>query len=604
MTPVVLGPGAHLVDATTTLFRVWAPNHETMSLRVDDRSPVAMMAARNGYFELAAEAPPGTRYQFVLPGGDELPDPASRSQPDGVHGPSEVVDPSFEWTDGDWTGVPPGESVYYELHVGTFTAAGTFEAIIPELPRLKALGITLIELLPIAQFPGRRNWGYDGVYPYAAQQSYGGLRGLQRLVDACHGHGIGVALDVVHNHLGPEGNYAARFGPYFTNDYRTPWGAALNFDGRGSDEVREFFIRSAIFWMQAAHIDALRLDAAHTIRDAYRAISFLEDLSSRVREAEAHSGRSLRLIAETSLNDSRYLQPVDEGGRGLDGQWNDDFQHALHALLTGERAGYYIDYGDIQSLVRCYAEGYRFQGEPSKYYGRRHGRPSTHIDPSRLVVFDQNHDQVGNRPWSDRLAAILDFESLKLAAAAVILSPYVPLIFMGEEWGEVAPFWFFVDHGDPALVDAIRRGRTREYAAMGLTAKIADPGSPATFEACRIDPRRGVSGQGLLLQRVYAELFRLRKSEPLLYTLTRDGLSVAAESPTSLVITRQAAGDLLALHLNFAHEPQAFPAPAGSRVLFDSAANEWGGPGTQNRHTAPFMQAPRSAMLVRYPEAL
>ncbi len=604
MTPVPRGPGAHVVDAATTLFRVWAPDHDAMSVRIGDGEPLEMGAAPNGYFEVKAKAPPGMRYRFVLPGGTELPDPASRSQPDGVHGSSEVVDPSFDWTDGNWTGVLPEDSVFYELHVGTFTREGTFEAIIPQLPRLKALGVTVIELLPIAQFPGQRNWGYDGAYPYATQASYGGLRGLQRLVNACHGHGIGVALDVVHNHLGPEGNYAPQFGPYFTDEYRTPWGAALNFDGPGSDQVREFFISSAVFWMEAAHIDVLRLDAAHAIRDAHSAISFLEDLSTNVRNAEVEFGRTMRLIAESSLNDSRYVMPVEEGGRGLDGQWNDDFHHALHSLLTGERSGYYEDYGDIQSLVRCYAEGYRLQGERSKFYGRRHGRPSAHVEPWRMVVFAQNHDQVGNRPQSDRLAAILDFESLKLAAAAVILSPYPPLLFMGEEWGETAPFWFFVDHGDAELVDAVRRGRSREYASMGLGETIADPGAAATFEACKIDPARGQSEQGLALQRCYAELLRLRRSESILHTLTREGLRVEETSSQSLVVTRQSGNEVLALHLNFAFGPKDLSGPQDSRILFDSAADEWDGPGTQKRHTGPILQAPRSAMLVRYPEVV
>jgi len=604
MTPTAFGPGAHLLAGGRSLFRVWAPNHDSLSLRLEDAPPIAMRPISAGYFELEADATAGTRYRYVLPGGEAWPDPASRSQPDGVHGPSAVVDTSFAWTDRQWQGLTLEDTVVYELHVGTFTPGGTFDDVIPELPRLKELGVTAIELLPVAQFPGTRNWGYDGTYPYAVQHSYGGLEGLQRLVDAGHALGLAVGLDVVHNHLGPEGNYAPQFGPYFSDDYRTPWGAALNFDGPGSDEVREFFISSAIFWMEAAHIDFLRLDAAHAILDAHNAVSFLEELSTRVAVAEVELGRTMRLIAETSLNDPRYVEPVESGGRGLDGQWNDDFHHALHSLLTGERDGYYIDYGDVGALARCYLDGYRLQGDYSEFYHRRHGRPSAHIEPSRMVVFSQNHDQVGNRPRSDRLSTLVDFESLKLAAAAVIFSPYIPLLFMGEEWGETAPFWFFVDHGDPGLVNAVREGRAREYASMGLGAGIADPGDPATYEDCTIDSTLKASGRGATLYRFYTELLQLRRSEPLLHALTRPEMRAETIAANALAIHRQDEHGGLTLYLNFAEEAVEVRLPGGARLLHSSADAKWDGPGAGDLATRPFMQSRRSAMLIGYPASL
>jgi maltooligosyltrehalose trehalohydrolase len=436
MRPVgaILGPDGR------TSFRVWAPLAQTVELHLV--SPidkvVPMQPDERGYHHTTAEAEPGTRYLYRLD-GRELPDPASRYQPEGVHGPSEVTDPTFGWSDHTWFGLPLRDYVLYELHTGTFTPQGTFEAIVPWLSELRDLGVTVIELMPVAQFPGTRNWGYDGVYPYAPQASYGGPEGLKRLVDACHARGLGVCLDVVYNHLGPEGCYVDEFGPYFTDAYITPWGRAMNFDGPDSDEVRTFFIGNALYWFEEFHIDALRLDAVHAILDT-SALPFLEELALATADLGERLNRRLHLIAESADNDARIIAPRELGGFGLDAQWNDDFHHALHALVTGERAGYYADYGDLRHLARAYADGFVYQGEYSGYRRRRHGRSSRHRGAQRFVVFTRNHDQIGNRMLGERPTVRLDVEELKLTAAVMLLSPYLPLLFMGEEYAETAPF--------------------------------------------------------------------------------------------------------------------------------------------------------------------
>ncbi|MBX6363410.1 MAG: malto-oligosyltrehalose trehalohydrolase, partial [Gemmatimonadetes bacterium] len=450
-------------------FRVWAPAAGTVTLHllglVDRVLP--MPAADRGYFEIEVDdAPPGTPYAYRLDDGGDLPDPASRWQPQGVHAPSAVADAAFPWTDGAYTPPRLADYVIYELHVGAFTPDGTFEAVIPHLERLRDLGVTAIELMPVAQFPGERNWGYDGVFPFAPQSSYGGPAGLRRLVDAAHGLGLAVVLDVVYNHVGPEGNYFGRFGPYFNPAYRTPWGGAINFDGPGSDEVRRYYIENALYWIADFHIDALRLDAVHAIVDL-SARPFLAALGRAVHGLAARLGRPAYLIAESDLNDPRLVTPVEDGGYGLDAQWADDFHHALHALLTGERGGYYQDYGTVEDLARAFRTGFVYTGQYSRYRGRRHGARPVSIPAERFVVFAQNHDQIGNRALAERLSSLVPFEGLKLAAATVLLSPFLPLLFMGEEYGETAPFLYFVSHTDPALIEAVRRGRKAEVAPLG-----------------------------------------------------------------------------------------------------------------------------------------
>ncbi len=433
------GLGATYLGEDQCGFLVWAPLIDLVEVRIlspEERMVPLEKVSRGYHYGVVPGVKPGTRYSYRLDGNTERPDPASKFQPEGVHGPSQVIDPQFAWEALHWSGIPFSHYVLYELHVGTFTAPGTFEAIVPYLDGLKGLGITSIMIMPVAQFPGDRNWGYDGVCPFAVQNSYGGPDGFKRLIDACHQRGLAVILDVVYNHLGPEGNYFHDFGPYLTNQYRTPWGPAINFDGTDSDEVRRFFIENALYWVTEFRLDALRLDAVQGIFDS-SALHFLQELAATVHEQAERLNRRIYVIAESDLNDVRIVRSPELGGYGLDAQYNDDFHHALHTLLTGERIGYYKDFGRVQDLAKAFAEGFVYSGVYSPTRRRRHGNSSKTLAARRLVVFAQNHDQVGNRL---RLSALVSFEGLKLAAAAVLLSPFIPLLFMGEEYGETAPF--------------------------------------------------------------------------------------------------------------------------------------------------------------------
>ncbi len=463
-------------------FTVWSPLNIPVAVSLlQSGRLISMEETGCGYHEAIVEdVSPGELYRFHLGEDKQRPDPASRFQPQGVHGPSVLIDSQFAWDDAHWSGMPLAEYIIYELHVGTFTAEGTFDSVIPQLDYLADLGVTAVELMPVAQFPGNRNWGYDGVYPFAAQNSYGGPEGLKKLVNACHRRGLAIILDVVYNHFGPEGNYLSDFGPYFTDSYKSPWGPALNFDGPYSDEVRRYFIQNALYWLVDCHIDALRLDAVHAILD-HSPFTFLEELSVEVEREANRLDRKLFLIAESADNNARLLQPRERGGYALDGQWNDDFHHSLRTLLTGERDGYYRDYGDFAQLVKAYREGFVYSGEYSPFRKRRHGTSSRDIPARKMVVFSQNHDQVGNRVQGDRLTQMVSFEQLKLAAGLVILSPFLPLLFMGEEYGETAPFPYFVSHSDPELIDAVRHGRREEFASFQWRGEVPDPQDEATF---------------------------------------------------------------------------------------------------------------------------
>lgn len=499
-------------------FRVWAPRATSMAIRFLDDTPctVPMEPEADGYFHAAITGvTAGARYRYVLDGTIERPDPASRFQPDGVHGPSVVVDPhEFEWTDHTWRGLPMEDWIIYELHVGTFTPEGTFEAIIPRLPYLKeTVGVTAIELMPVAQFPGRRNWGYDGTYPFAVQASYGGPGGLKQLVDACHAMGMAVILDVVYNHLGPEGNYLADFGPYFTDRYKTPWGAAINYDGPDSDPVRHYFINNALYWVTEYHIDGLRLDAVHGIYD-FSPSHILKDMAAAVHAQAERLNRHIVVVAESDLNDARLIDRPSIGGYGLDGQWNDDFHHALHVVLTRERTGYYQDFHGLRDLANAVREGFVYQGHYSSYRRRRHGSSSRHCRPSQFIVFAQNHDQIGNRARGDRLSLSLPCEALFAARALVILAPNIPLLFMGEEYGETAPFHYFIEHGDSVLIEAVRQGRRREFAPFGWKPEdIADPQAAETFERSKLNWDRRTEQQMNLLRWTKA-LIELRRIIP------------------------------------------------------------------------------------------
>jgi maltooligosyltrehalose trehalohydrolase len=582
--------GARVIGPDRVRFKVWAPFIQRMAVELTERdgSAIPMQPSEGGRFDIIVDGVrPGSRYRYLLEGKTGRPDPVSRSQPQGVHGPSAVVDPaSYHWTDGSWRGLPLEDFVIYELHVGTFTEEGTFDAIIPHLSYLKeTVGITAIELMPVAEFPGRRNWGYDGVHPFAPQSSYGGPGGMKHLVDACHATGLAVVLDVVYNHLGPEGNYLGEFGPYFTDRYRTPWGSAINYDGPDSDPVRQYVLDNALYWVTEYHVDALRLDAIHGIFD-FSATHILKDIASAVHEQADHLNRQIVVIAESDLNDARVIDHPSVGGYGLDAQWNDDFHHALRVVLTGEQKGYYQDFHGLTDLATAVRDGFVYNARYSAYRRRRHGNSSQHCRPSQLVVFSQNHDQIGNRAVGDRLSTQLPWDALKVIGALVLLSPNVPLLFMGEEYGETAPFQYFIEHGDPSLVEAVRQGRKREFARFGWRPEdIPDPQDPATFERSRLNWEELSDRQAALLRWTGA-LIGLRKNVAPLGAEDAKTLRHrvwAFEAEQVLVVHRWAeegSQAMLVLGFNKAPVTVTLREPQGTwRLQADSMAIDFGGAG-------------------------
>jgi len=577
--------GATYLGNSQCQFIVWAPVIPKVEVHIVLPKELIVPLVRDvrGYHQAVVEGvEPGCLYFYRLDSKKEHPDPASRFQPRGVHGPSQVVDLYFPWEDQNWPGLPLEEYIVYELHVGTFTGEGSFDAIIPYLDELNDLGITAVELMPIGQFPGTRNWGYDGAYPFAVQDSYGGPEGLKRLVNTCHQKGLAVVLDVVYNHLGPEGNYIADFGSYFTDRYKTPWGAALNFDGPYSDEVRRFFIENAIYWLTEFHIDALRLDALHAILDI-SSYPFLEELSVAFHKQMEQLKRKAYLIGESAANNTRLIKPRELGGYGLDAQWNDDFHHSLHVLLTSERNGYYQDYGQLQDLTKAFQEGFVYSGQYSHYRQRRHGVSSRDIPAYQFVVFDQNHDQVGNRANSERLSQLVSFEALKLAAGTILLSPFIPLIFMGEEYGETAPFPYFVSHSEPALIEAVRRGRREEFATFQWQSEQYNPQNETTFLAAKINHKLREEGQHQTLLELYKELIRLRKATPALACLSKDRMEVLGyEKERIIFIRRWDENNEAIVAFNFSDRQTSvvlpFPSGLWHRRL-DSAEERWQGKG-------------------------
>jgi maltooligosyltrehalose trehalohydrolase len=574
-------------------FVVWAPKRKSVELLLlpsaaasgkasqsSATRSVAMERDSAGYFRAIVDGvEPGVKYLYHLDCGESRPDPASRFQPDGVHGPSQVVDTSkFPWTDHAWKGVSLRDSVFYELHVGTFTPDGTFSALIPHLDKLSDLGVTTVELMPLSQFPGSRNWGYDGVSPFALQNSYGCVADLQRFVDAAHAKKLAVCLDVVYNHLGPEGNYLNEYGPYFTDFYHTPWGSALNFDGRQSDHVRHFFIQSALYWLEQFHIDALRLDAVHSIYDA-SANPFLAEMSNEVRALSRRLGREIVLVAESDLNDARMvlLTGPEAEGLGMHGQWADDFHHSLHTLITKETAGYYADFGTIHHLAKTISNGWYYDGVYAPHRERRHGNSPLKLEPEQFVVCIQNHDQVGNRALGDRISQLTDFEGLKLVAGVTLLSSFTPLLFMGEEYGEKAPFQYFTSHGDQGLVDAVRKGRQAEFAHFGWKGQIPDPQSEDTFARSRLDHSLADQEPHRTLWLFYKALLKYRRSR----RLSDLRPTAVEELPNALFALRETNFARIAtlFHFGEAASKLSFNLPAGNwNKQIDSAAPKWRGP--------------------------
>ncbi|MDI6790268.1 MAG: malto-oligosyltrehalose trehalohydrolase [Thermodesulfobacteriota bacterium] len=581
--------GAHYLGNGRCEFTAWAPLLKEVKLKIvsPQERLVSLSRDERGYWKTQLEdVLPGTLYLYQLEGERDRPDPASYFQPEGVHGPSQVVDHhSFYWDDDTWRGLDLSEMIIYELHVGAFTPEGTFEAVIPRLDEMKDLGVNAIEIMPVAQFPGERNWGYDGVYPFAVQDSYGGPDGLKKLVNACHKKGMAVILDVVYNHLGPEGNYLWDYGPYFTDRYKTPWGQAINFDGAYSDEVNNYFIENALYWFQVYHIDALRLDAIHGIFDM-SARPFLQELAERVEEFSNRERRKVYLIAESDLNDSRVIRPRELGGYGIDAQWCDDFHHALHVLLTGEDQGYYVDFGRIDHLIKSIREGFIYSGQYSRYRRRSHGNTAKDRPATQFVVCAQNHDQVGNRMLGDRLSTLISFEALKLAAGVVLLSPYIPLLFMGEEYGEEAPFLYFVSHSDADLIEAVREGRKEEFNAFSWKGETPDPQSGETFLKAKINWGSRDEGKHNVLLKFYQDLIGLRREIPALSALDKDSLDAWGLEEQEVLFMRrwkdaEKSHVFCIFNFNKADIAITVSLPAGRwQKVLDSSDRVWHGPGT------------------------
>lgn len=541
--------GASLTSDNTCDFRVWAPcAHQVAVLLLGGQGKevrsLPMEPAEDGYFVLQTHANPGERYFYVVDHHRPVPDPVSRFLPQGVHGPTEIVDPeAFPWTDANWRGLPVKDYVIYELHIGTFTPKGTFDAAIEKLPYLKKLGITVLELMPVAAFPGERNWGYDSASLFAVQCSYGGPDGLRRLVNAAHAAGLAVVLDVVYNHLGPEGNYLRLFGPYFTDRHKTPWGEAVNYDQQGREGVRRYAVENALYWIREYHLDGLRLDAVQTIYDD-SSPHILAEIEQSVSELARQLGRQVSVVAETDENDEKLVRPLEAGGYGLDAIWSDDFHHAIHAFFTGERKGYYQDFGRPDQIVRALNEGFVFQGEPFRFWNGRPRGTSSHSMPAPAhVICIQNHDQIGNRAQGERLTVLVPGGVRMLTAALLLLAPHTPLLFMGQEFDESNPFQFFTDFGDSALQKAVTEGRRNEFKDFQFQ-DVPDPQDPATFQRSKLNWKL-VRGQNAMLD-WYSSLLALRRryvtdSDRTCKAELHNGvitMQVPADNPTVKVVAR------------------------------------------------------------------
>ena len=571
--------GPQIVAQGAVRFRLWAPAHQTVSLALENaEDPIKMIPVEGGWHELTTtQARSGSRYRFVLPDGTRVPDPASRFQPEDVHGPSEVFDEAaYPWRDRQWRGRAWHEAVVYELHVGSFTREGTFQAARKRLQHLVDLGVTAIELMPVADFPGQRNWGYDGVFPFAPDSTYGRPEDLQAFIDDAHRHNLMVLMDVVYNHFGPDGNYLSSYAPdFFTNRHHTPWGAAINFDGADSRPIREFFIENALHWIEAFHADGLRLDAVHAIRDD-SATHILDELARRVRERV--TDRHVHLVLENEENEaSRLVRNVEGKPIFYSAQWNDDVHHVLHTAATGELSGYYQEYhSDDQKLGRALGEGFAFQGQRMEFRGSPRGEPSAHLPPDAFVAFIQNHDQIGNRAFGERLSEIAPAEAVRAVVAVYLLLPQIPMLFMGEEWSTSRPFTFFCDfHGE--LAEAVRKGRREEFAKFpefsdpAKRERIPDPQAPETFERSKLDwdelsryPHRQ------WLER-YRQLLAVRRQEivPRLPDIKGHAGRYELIGPSAVIVSwRIGETEELKLIANLCHNGvESFHAPAG-RVLW------------------------------------
>ncbi|HEX3493056.1 MAG TPA: malto-oligosyltrehalose trehalohydrolase [Streptosporangiaceae bacterium] len=574
-----------------TVYRVWAPAADRVEIQAG--STAHRMAPDDGDWWVADLPGPlaGVDYSFRLDGQEWLPDPRSRWQPAGVSGPSRGYDHNaFAWTDAGWRGIPLAGAVIYELHVGTFTPAGTFDAAIERLDHLTGLGVDAVELMPVAAFPGERGWGYDGVGLWAVHEPYGGPDGLKRLVDACHARGLAVLLDVVYNHVGI-GNRLGDFGPYFTDAHTTPWGPAVNLDQPGSDEVRAFVIENALMWLRDYHLDGLRLDAVHALADN-RALHLLEELSGRVQALSAALGRELLLIAESDQNNPRLVTAREAGGYGLGGQWSDDFHHAVHAAITGERQGYYVDFGSMAALAKTLTRVFFHDGTWSEFRGRSHGRPvDRQRTPAHLFLgYGQDHDQVGNRAVGDRIGDLVPPGLVKVAAGLVLTAPFTPMLFMGEEWGADTPWQYFADHSEEWLVKAVRDGRRAEFAAHGWdAAQVPDPQDRETFLRSKLDWSQPSGPPHAEILDWYRELIALRHTRPELTDPWLDRLEVSYDEEARWLVT---ARDGLLTVASLAEVPLEIPVPMPPREVLVASR-----PGVRPGETTVTMPATSFAVL-------
>ena len=578
--------GVTLDKSGMATVRVWAPYAKEVEINISSKKmQIELVKGDYGYWEVHTDKiQAGDAYKFILDKEKELPDPASRSQPEGVHGPSKVVDlGTFAWNDKAWKNLPLEEYILYELHVGTFSSEGTFSGLAGKLDYLKDLGINAIEIMPVAQFPGARNWGYDGVYPFAVQNSYGGAKELQQLVDTCHAQGFAVVLDVVYNHIGPEGNYLPEFGPYFTDKYDTPWGKAINFDDVWRDNVRHYFIENCLMWFKDFHVDALRLDAVHAIKD-FSPTHILKEMKEDVDQLMEETGRKHYLIAELDLNDVRYINPIERCGYGLDAQWADDFHHALRVTSGNTKTGYYNEYNGIKDLAKSYRSVFVFDGIYSKARKMTFGSKTDQNPGKQFVVFSQNHDQVGNRPNGERTSHLIDFEMQKVLAGAVLVSPFLPMLFMGEEFSATSPFLYFVSHTDAELVAAVREGRKEEFAHTHEGIEPIDPQAVNTFETSKLSWRDLDKTAHATMLQYYKALIALRKENPALNKLNRDQLEVREdeEQQTLLLYRWQEEQHIICL-MNFSDQKRFIEMPPSVakrewKKMIDATDPLWLGP--------------------------
>ncbi len=582
------------------VFRLWAPFAERIDLHVlsPDEAYIPMKkediviqgfadAEDRGYWSAEVKISGGPlRYLYRIDGGEEYPDPASYYQPEGVHGPSETVHhDAFAWTDDAYSAPSRKDLVFYEIHAGTFSSSGDFAGIEEKLDYLADLGITALEIMPVAQFPGRRNWGYDGTYPFAVQNSYGGPDGLKKLVNSAHGKGLAVFLDAVYNHLGPEGNYQEQFGPYFTDRYRTPWGKAVNYDGPYSDEVRNYYCENIRYWLKNFHMDGLRLDAVHAVYD-FGARHIFSEFSESARRCGEKDGRRRYIIAESDLNDSRIVRGPSDCGYGFDAQWSDDFHHAVHSRLSGEEGEYYRDFGATADIAAALEHNYVLSGSYSRHRRRRHGNSASDIGSDHFVFCIQNHDQVGNRMLGERLHHLVDFESAKCAAAALLLSPALPLLFMGEEFASASPFQYFIHHGDEALIEATREGRKREFSDFHQEGEVPDPQSPEVFKRSLLRWEERKEGRHRIMLNLYKTLLRIRGDLQFVPPQSAAGKDVRRTGDVVIVTYRQAA-ECAVLLFNFGDESAELSRKEIFRdlireeweIVFDSSDAKWDGPG-------------------------